>query len=80
MYSPELLPLNFSFWSQIMVATAYIYLDVSFELKSIVENFNVDKREEDNIQKMMRHRPTKKRAELTELCKDIFSRHFEHLL
>ena len=44
------------------------------DLKSIVEDFAADMREED-IQKMVRH--TKKKSEL---CKDNFGAHFEHLL
>ena len=73
-YSPDLSPLDFSFWSQAMAHIIRCEPSTLTELKNIVEDFAADMREED-IRKMVQH--TKKRAEL---CKDNFGGHFEHLL
>ena len=73
-YSPELSPLDFSFWSQAMAHIIRCEPCSLSELKTIVEDF-ADNMSEEDIRKMVRH--TKKRAEL---CRDHFGGHFEHML
>ena len=73
-YSPDLNPLDFSFWSQAMshmVRCQPITLD---QLKEVVEDFTTNFDPEE-VLSMARH--TRHRAQL---CKDVVGGHFEHLV
>ena len=72
--SPDLSPLDFSFWSQAMQEVYRCQPSSLAALKAVVEDFATNL-EEDNVRKMAHH--VKKRAEL---CRLQNGGHFEHLL
>ena len=73
-YSPDLNPLDFSFWSQAMSHVVRCQPTTLQELKEVVEDFasNFDPVK---ARSMARH--TRKRAQL---CVDQAGGHFEHLV
>ena len=73
-YSPDLSPLDFSFWSQAMAHLLRCKPSTIEQLKSIEEDFAINM-EEDDVRKMTRH--GRRRAEL---CVQQAGGHFQHLL
>ena len=73
-YSPDLSPLDFSFWGQALAHVERIMPSTIQDLKNIVEDFAANL-EPDKIRKMVRH--TRKRAAA---CVAAQGGHFEHIL
>ena len=69
-YSPDLNPLDFSFWSQAMSHVVRCQPTTLDQLKEVVEDFATNFDPE-------KARHTRHRAQL---CKDVAGGHFEHLV